>query len=154
MFTRRILELPRFGESNPFVEMERLRRQMDLLSEWISRGSPSGQMFSAGVFPLINLTETQDCYFVRAELPGLKAGEIDIQIVGRNLTIAGERKIPSEGENVKYHRRERESGKFSRVINLPDEIDNEKIEAKMNNGLLAIKLPKTETAKPRQIAVK
>jgi len=64
----------------------------------------------AGVFPFINLSENKDSYFVRAEMPGLKADDISISVTGNNLSISGERKIASEGENVRYHRREREAG--------------------------------------------
>lgn len=153
MLPRGLLSFPGFGSANPFVEMERIRRQMDVLSGMFSRGLPSGRGLSAGVFPLINLTESKDNYHVRAELPGMKAGDLDIQVVQRNLTISGERKILSEGENVKYHRRERDAGKFSRVIVLPGEIETAKVEAKMVDGLLVVTMPKAEDVKPRQIAI-
>jgi HSP20 family protein len=69
------------------------------------------------------------------------------------LTISGERKIPSEGDNVKYHRREREAGKFSRVIGLPGEIDADGVDARVENGVLMVKIAKSEAAKPKQITV-
>jgi HSP20 family protein len=93
-------------------------------------------------------------YYVRAELPGMKSDELDIQVTGNGISISGERKIPMEGNNVKYHRREREAGTFSRSINLPGEIDVNKVEASMENGVLKINIPKSEAAKPRQITVK
>jgi HSP20 family protein len=111
-------------------------------------------MPSAGVFPLINVTEETNNYYVRAELPGMKSDELDIQVTAKGISISGERKIPVEGNNVKYHRREREAGTFSRSINLPGEIDVNKVEASMENGVLKVTIPKSETAKPRQIAVK
>jgi HSP20 family protein len=111
-------------------------------------------MPSAGVFPLINVTEDTNNYYVRAELPGMKSDELDIQVTGNGISISGERKIPMEGNNVKYHRREREAGTFSRSINLPGEIDVNKVEASMENGVLKINIPKSEAAKPRQITVK
>jgi HSP20 family protein len=83
----------------------------------------------------------------------MKADELGVQIVEKTLTISGERKIPGEGENVRYHRREREAGRFSRAIGLPGEIDSEKIEAKMRDGILTIAIPKAEAAKPRQITI-
>ena len=73
---------------------------------------------------------------------------------GRSLSIAGERKIASEGENVKYHRREREAGRFSRIIVLPGEVNADKVDAQMTNGILTINIAKSEAAKPRQITVK
>jgi len=109
--------------------------------------------FDAGVFPLINLTEDRDNYYVRAEMPGVKADELDIQATVNSLSISGERKIPSEGENVKYHRREREAGTFSRIVSLPGEVDMDKVEASHENGILTVMTPKAEAAKPKQIRV-
>jgi HSP20 family protein len=83
----------------------------------------------------------------------MKAQDVGIQIVDKTLTISGERKILDEGEKVRYHRRERDAGRFSRAIGLPGEIDSEKIEAQMREGLLTITVPKAEAAKPRQITV-
>lgn len=154
MLTRSIFNLPGFGSTNPFAEMAQMRRQMDALSDLFLRGLSPARDVSAGVFPLINITENKDNYYIRAELAGMRAGELDIQVTGRNLAISGERSIPSEGENVKYHRREREAGKFSRIINLPGEIDSERIEARMVDGLLTFVIPKAQGAKPRQITVK
>ena len=102
---------------NPFAEMERLARQM----EWLAGGilpRTAMPLFSARVFPAVNITEDKDKYYVRAELPGIKANEINLEVSGRNLSISGERKIESEGDNVKYHRRERDAGRFSRLISL------------------------------------
>ena len=154
MFTRSFLNFPGFGSNNPFAELERMRRQMDALSSIFFRGMPERRGLSAGVFPLLNLTENQENYYIRTELPGLKAEDLGIQIVDKTLTISGERKIPEEGEKAKYHRREREAGKFSRAIGLPGDIDSDKVEAKMRDGFLTITIPKAEAAKPRQITVK
>jgi HSP20 family protein len=154
MFTRRVIGFPGFGTTNPFAEMERMRRQMDALADLVFRGRTARSPEGAGVFPLVNITESQQSYFLRAELPGMQAADLDIQVTGRNVTIAGERRIPSEGSNVKYHRSEREAGIFSRVVGLPGEVDADKAQASMHNGLLTITIPKSEAAKPRQISVK
>jgi HSP20 family protein len=108
----------------------------------------------AGVFPLTNITEGKDHYYVRAELAGIKAQDLEITITGDNLAIAGERKIPAEKESAKYHRREREAGKFSRIITLPGQINTDKVEASCVDGILTVILPKAESARPRQISVK
>ena len=139
---------------NPFIEMERIRRQMDSLSGMLFREGPRLRGVSAGVLPLLNLTQNTGYYFVRAELPGMKAEDLDIQIVDKTLTISGERKIQAEGEKVKYHRREREAGRFSRAIGLPGEVDSDRIEAQMRDGFLTVTIPKAEAAKPKQIAIK
>ena len=153
MLPRSIFSFPRFGSTNPFFEMERMRRQMDALSGVVFGEAPWRRELSAGVFPLLNLTESKDSYYVRAELPGIKAEDLGIEIVNKALTISGERKIPKEGEKVKYHRREREAGKFSRVIALPGEVDNAGTQAQIRNGILTITIPKAEATKPKQITV-
>jgi HSP20 family protein len=112
------------------------------------------QRVSAGVFPLINLTEDKDNYYVRAELPGVKGDELDIQVTANNLAISGERKIAAEEEGARYHRKEREAGSFSRMISLPGDVNPDKVDAKMENGILTIEVSKAETAKPKQITVK
>jgi HSP20 family protein len=111
------------------------------------------QRVSAGVFPLINLTEDKDKYYVRAELPGVKGDELDIQVTGNNLAVSGERKIPAEEEGARFHRREREAGTFSRMIGLPGEIDSNKVEANLENGILTVVVSKAEIAKPKQITI-
>jgi HSP20 family protein len=126
---------------------------MHTLSDFVMRRTPSRLFDFSGVFPSINITENKDNYFVRAELPGLKAEELDIQVDARTLSISGELTIASEGQNVRYHRRGRDAGKFSRSISLPGDIDSEHVEAKMENGLLTIRIPKSEATKPRQITV-
>jgi HSP20 family protein len=152
MFYRRLFNVPTWGFNRPFREIDRLRRQMDELYGALSGGTLP--MPSAGVFPLTNVTEDNENYYVRAELPGIKSDELDIQVTKDGISISGERKIPAEGNGVKYHRREREAGKFSRLINLPGEVDVNKVEASRENGVLKVTIPKAEVAKPRQITVK
>ena len=152
MILRRITDWPTYGWKTPFEELERMRRQMDRLTEGLT-----GRLFrepAAGVFPLLNMTEDTDNYYVRAELPGIIAGDLDISVTGNSLSISGERKMLPEVENVKYHRREREAGKFSRVISVPTQVDTTKVEAHSEDGILTVVLPKAESAKPKQIVVK
>jgi HSP20 family protein len=128
-----------------------MRREMDRLFEGLSGGLSREP--TAGVFPLTNTTEDNDNYYVRAELPGVGADQLDITVTGDSLSISGERKIPAETEEVKYHRKEREAGKFSRMIGLPGQIDTEKVDASCGDGILTVVLPKAAAAKPRQISV-
>lgn len=151
MIVRRMFNTPNWGWRSPFDELELLRNRMNALSRDFTGDAPSQR--SAGVFPLINVTEDKDDYRVRAELPGLNAGDLDISITGNSLAISGERKISEESKEAKYHRREREAGKFSRMVELPDHVDGAKVEAKMADGNLTVVLPKSEAAKPRQIKV-
>ncbi len=152
MFARRLFNYPSVGWEHPFAELDRMSRQMDRLTSAVF-GRPVMRWTAAKVFPAVNITEDKDKYYVRAELPGINADALDIQVQNRNLTIAGQRTIEPEGENVRYHRREREPGKFSRVINLPGDIDADKVDAKMVDGMLTVAIAKLESSKPRQITV-
>jgi len=152
MIYTRAIDFPRWGWRSVFDEMGRMKRDMD----WML-GSLTGRSFpnlKAGVFPLLNLTEDKDKYYVRAELPGIKSEELDIQVTGKTVSISGERKIAEEDSEAKYHRKEREAGRFSRVISLPGEIDAGKVEASLTDGMLTVTIPKAEAAKPRQITIR
>ena len=152
MILRRFSDWPSFDLRSPFDELERMRRELDRLS-----GDFTGSVFrlsSAGVFPLVNVTEDPNNYYVRAELPGVKTDELGISVTGDTLTLSGERKLPEENEKASYHRREREAGSFSRVISLPSRLNVDKVKAHAEDGVLTVVLPKAESAKPRQIAVK
>jgi HSP20 family protein len=140
------------GWRSPFEELERMRREMDWLTEGLTGG-----LFrepTAGVFPLMNVTEDNDNYYVRAELPGLRADELNISVTGDTISISGERKLPVEDKKARYHRREREAGRFSRIVSLPTQVDTGKVQAHCADGILTVVLPKAEAAKPKQIAVK
>jgi len=151
MISTRIFNTPAWRWRNPLEELNQMRKQMLRFSEELEKGMNRGRW--AGVFPLINMAEDKESYFLCAELPGIKAEDLDISITGNRLAISGERKIPSENKSAKYHRREREAGKFSRMLSLPNEVDASKVEAKITDGVLTVTLPKAETAKPRQITV-
>lgn len=151
MIFRRI-HYPTFNLRSTFEELERMRTEMDRLF-----GQATGSILyrpAAGVFPLINQTEDKDHFYVRAELPGVQAEELNISAAGKNLTISGERKIASRGDDVRYHRREREAGNFSRIIALPGDVDVDNVDASLANGVLTVTIPKAEEAKPRPITVK
>ncbi len=152
MIYRRLYDVPTWRLKSPFEELGRMKQQMDRLFDDYSGASL--QRAHAGVFPSVNVSEDRDNYYVRAELPGVKADELEIQATGNSLSISGERKIQAEKENARYHRREREAGNFSRMIGLPTDIDSDKVEAKLDNGILIVALPKAESVKPRQITVK
>jgi HSP20 family protein len=152
MIWRTLSGAPGWGWMNPLEEIERMRTQMERLSSGLS-GVFTGEPAS-GVFPLMNVTEDKDNYYVRAELPGIKAEDLNISVTGDSLTVEGERKLPDENSGATYHRRERDSGRFSRILTLPGLVDAEAINAKMADGVLTVVLPKAEAAKPKQISVK
>ena len=151
MFYRTSFGVPAWRLRSPFGDLERMRNQLDSLFDAISGESRAA--LGAGVFPAVNITETKDEYYVRAELPGVQNDELQLDIKERTLTIAGERKIAAESEEAKYHRREREAGKFSRAIVLPGEVDSGNVDAKLAEGVLTVRIAKSEKAKPRQITV-
>jgi len=144
--------MPIFFQGDPYQELDRLQQQMDSLFQNVpGRGRQSGR---AGVYPLVNISEDQEHIYVRAELPGVNPDDLDITIKEQHLVMRGERKIPTEEKNANYHRRERESGFFRRVLRLPIQVDPDKVEAACKDGILTITLAKPEEVKPRQITVK
>ena len=150
MLLRTISNWPNLRSS--YDELDRMRWEMDKLFEGLNRGFYKEP--DAGVFPLVNMTESKDNYTVQAEIPAIKSDDIDISVTHDSVSISGERKIPSEKEGAKYHRREREAGKFSRIVSLPGQVDTEKVEATCVDGILTVILPKAEASKPKQITVK
>jgi HSP20 family protein len=108
---------------------------------WVDRGQPS-----------INLWETGEAVVAEAELPGVQEDQIDISVVGNELTLKVERpELQKEG--VTFHRRERPSGSFVRVVRLPTEVNADHVQADLRNGVLTVTLPKAESARPRKIHV-
>ncbi len=147
-----MITFPTFDLRSSFDELDSVRRRLDTLLGAVKQGGY--RLAGSGVFPLINLTEDKDNYYLRAELPGVKADDLDIHTTQNDIVLAGERKQAEQGENVRFHRRERDMGQFSRVVKLPGEIDNDKIEAQLALGVLTVTIPKSEVAKPRQIQIK
>jgi len=107
-----------------------------------------------GVFPPVNLRESEDGFILTAELPGVQPENIDVSMEGATITLSGERKIEyAAGEGVSVHRRERQSGSFRRAFELPSEIDPGLAKATHKNGVLTLNLPKSAALKPRQIEI-
>jgi HSP20 family protein len=107
-----------------------------------------------GVYPLVNLHESEEGYVLTAELAGVAPENINVSIEGSTVTLTGERKIEYPVEpGTAVHRRERQSGSFRRAFELPAEIDLEHAKATHKNGILTLTLPKSPAAKPRQIAI-
>ena len=134
-----------------FADFDSVRREMLRLLDSVPADT-SGEV-SAGVFPPMNITQDNDNFYVRAEVPGAKADELSISAVRNRLSLAGRREIPHEQDRVSYHRKERAEVSFNRTVMLPTEVDADKVDAKYANGVLVLTLPKAEAAKPRQIKV-
>ena len=137
---------------NPLRELEQLQHRMDRLFQ--NAFGLERSPWRVGVYPLVNISEDRDHVLVRAELPGVKAEDLEITIQDNSLILRGQRKIPTEEKQVNYHRRERESGFFRRIVALPARIQADKVEATCKDGILTIKLAKPEEVKPRKIQVK
>jgi HSP20 family protein len=135
---------------HPFSELDRLRKEMDRL--YSNFAEKSGISPRGGVFPPLNVSEEGNNVYVRAELPGVNPENIDISVEGDALTLKGQRTL-GEPEGVSYHRREREAGRFRRVITLPTRIDTDLVEASFKDGVLKIVLPKAAEMLPKQIQV-
>jgi HSP20 family protein len=134
------------------AEMNRLSNQMEQVFGRFNGGGR--QTLAPTEYPPINLWEDEERVYAEAELPGMKLDDLEIFVTGGNqLTISGERKEPA-GNGAAWHRRERGYGRFTRVIELPGAVDEDKVEAQFKLGVLTITLPKREEAKPRRIAVK
>ena len=108
---------------------------------------------ASGGFPPVNIFDAGDGVAVIAEIPGVDPKNISVSGQGHTLTIHGERRRESSTEAIGYHRRERSFGEFSRSIQLPEQLDIDKAGASYDAGILTVKIPKAEAAKPRQIAV-
>ncbi|MCS7014694.1 MAG: Hsp20/alpha crystallin family protein [Gemmatales bacterium] len=134
-------------------EMENFRREMDRLLErwgWEGYGWPS---LTAG-YPPINVWEDEANVYAELELPGMALEDLEIYVTGRNqLSIKGERKAP-QVEKGTWLRQERPFGSFHRIVTLPVDVEADKVEARLQNGVLTIVMPKCEEAKPRKITVK
>ncbi len=139
------------SEFDPVGDLLTLQRELERAFERPlgSELGPSGR----GVYPPINVFSDRDGYVVRVEVPGVPPDQINIESHGRSLTISGKREstVPSGGS---FHRRERGTGEFSRSVQLPADLDLEHAEASCKHGLLTVRVPKKESAKPRQISVK
>lgn len=135
-----------------FDVMGQLKKEMDRLFTDFSGRTASPHR--TGVFPPINVSEDGENLYVRSELPGIEPDDIEISVEGETLTLRGERKLPETGEGVNYHRREREAGRFRRIITLPARINPDGVDATFKNGVLKIVLPKATEARAKQVKVK
>ena len=136
----------------PTNRFDELRRDMDRLFDAFGMGLSHRPYARAAAYPAMNIWDAGDTLCVEAEVPGISKDDLEILAVGNELTIKGRRDL-IEGKWT-YHRHERGTGEFTRSVTLPCEVDADKVEAVLDSGVLMLRLPKAETAKPRQIAVK
>jgi HSP20 family protein len=108
---------------------------------------------ASGEFPQINVFADGEGVLVIAEAAGIDPQSLNLTVQGRSLTLSGERKSDEHHDKASFHRRERAVGKFSRSIQLPEDLDLGKAQAKYEAGLLTVRVPKAEASKPRQISI-
>ncbi len=137
----------------PMRELTSLRREMDRLWEdFFGRRDLLAE--EASWVPAVDISEDKEYVNVRAELPGIDPKDVEITLSGDLLTIRGEKKQRQEKKGENFHRIETRWGRFCRSIRIPVPVDPDKIEAKYENGVLNITMPKREEIKPKQIEIK
>ncbi len=130
---------------DPFRELDELTQRVNSLWEAGLTGGLQGWA------PLADVEETEDGYSVEIELPGVKRDDIDIQLSDRQLTVSGE--IKEKERTGILRRRTRRVGEFHYSVTLPAEVDAEKVSAHLDEGVLTVRVPKPEQAKPRRIEI-
>lgn len=149
------------AEWHPFEDLASLRQEIDRAFEGfgVAQDPLRHVAFLPGRgprrYPLINLLEDKDNIYIEALTPGVNPKSLDISVTHNRLTLAGEKtRIAEDVKPEAFHRSERASGKFVRIVDLPLEVEGGEIAAEYKNGLLFVTIPKAEKAKPRQINVK
>jgi HSP20 family protein len=142
---------------DPFKEMNELHKQITSLFDRVLSRRPMTQEENLTVAewaPLVDISETNNEYLIKAELPEVKKEDVKVSVENGVLTVSGERKFEKEEKGVKYHRVERSYGSFVRSFSLPDDADENKVSAEFKDGILKIHIQKNEKARPRAIEVK
>ena len=139
------------GELSPWGPFRDLEGHFNRLFGELNRDY---DLFDRGWSPAVDLKEEEQGYTLEADLPGLKKEDIDLTVVDNVITIKGERKQETETKEKGYHRVERRYGTFERSFEIPGGFEAAKIEAKFDNGVLRVTLPKREESKPKQVEVK
>ena len=141
-----------------FRELDNLRREIDEAFRGAGVSRPFGPTFlspaAARRFPLVNFSEDEGHVYVDALVPGIPPETIDLSVLRNTVTISGERKPPVELQGQIVHRNELGAGAFSRTLELPVEIDPNRISAECRDGIMRITLAKAEHAKPKKIDIK
>jgi HSP20 family protein len=135
---------------NPFREMDDFFTQMQRSLARVPTVADGDTRWA----PAVDISETPSEYTVKAELPGLTREQVKVTVDNRVLTLSGERKFEKEDKDEKHHRIERSYGSFTRSFSLPDDVLTEQISAECNNGVLRVRLPRSEARKAKSIEVK
>jgi HSP20 family protein len=140
----------------PVTELNTMQNEMNrLFNTFFEQPDHSGRGngTTRRWLPPMDLVETVDQYVLRADLPGLSDGDVNVQLEDNVLTISGERKAEHEQQREGYYRLERSSGAFSRSLTLPDGVDPDGVQAHFDRGVLEIRIPKPEQKKPKPVQI-
>jgi len=133
-----------------YINPIRRTRRRNILDELMQ--NMEQEVASEWTFPM-DVVADSDSFTIKALLPGVKPEDLDIQIINETVTIAGKLQ-PDREEDAKYLLTEWPSGKFYRVLTLPTQLDQQDVEAELQDGVLTLRIPKAEEAKPRTIKIK
>lgn len=135
-----------------------LRREMDRLFEDFGKTRwpawPAWMQEEGGLAPAVEVGETDDEFFVKAQVPGLKREDVEVELADGGITIKGEAKEEKEEKKKNYYRREFSYGHFARTIPVPSDADASKAKADLKDGVLSVRVPKTEESKKRSVKLK
>jgi len=137
----------------PLTRPSTFRRDLDQLFKQFHGGLGDLWPLDESAVPALNIWDDGENIRAEAEVPGFKLDQLDVSVLGKQLTIKGRREFEAE-EGATFHRRERSNGEFSRSLTLPVEVDAEKVTATLKDGVLTIVLPKSQAALVRRIEVK
>jgi HSP20 family protein len=140
---------------DPFEGLHGIQSRInDLFEDTFGRSRPARAAANGAFwYPPVDILESKEAYLIRAELPGMKKEDFNLELKEGTLTLSGERKVEEPADGVEYHRVERLAGKFSRSFYLPQTVKQDAIKATYRDGILEVYVPKAEEAKPKQITV-
>jgi HSP20 family protein len=142
-------------EGTPAGSPRTFQREFDDLVERFFGQEPvfSRSLFSRTFTPVVDIVENENDIIVKAEIPGMEQKDLDVNLAGDVLTIKGEKKAEHEERGDNFHRIERSYGSFSRSLALPCEVQQDKAEANYKNGVLSLRLPKSESCKKKAVKI-
>ncbi len=130
-----------------------IKNEIDRIYDEMFANRDNETEFVGNVIPAVNIDETKNEFIISAELPGMDKKEVNITFLDDTLTLSGEKKRGKKSGDTNVHRNERDFGTFSRSFTIPGQIDENKIEASFDKGVLTVLLPKAEAAKEREIKI-
>jgi HSP20 family protein len=138
----------------PFDGLGRIQSRInEFFEEAFGRARAFPTSVASAWYPPVDILESRDSYLIRAELPGMKKEDINLEFRDGAITLSGERKFEEPAVGVEYHRAERVTGKFLRSFDLPQGIKEEDMRATYRDGILEIHVPKADEARAKQIAI-